>query len=110
MARVVFVARTQVVEQLTVARPRFAQLFDARRRGLSGERSSVELLALAVTAVADAEAADQPRQGQPLADERGQDDTEGQEDDQVALREGPPLGRVSGRASAAAQPSSGINV
>jgi hypothetical protein len=42
---------------------------------------------------ADLELADQRRQRQALADQRGGDDEEGQEDDQVAVREGAAAGQ-----------------
>ena len=48
------------------------------------------------------QAPDQERQGQPLADERREDDGERQEDHQVADREGVTRRRYSGSASAAA--------
>ena len=63
----------------------------------------MQLLVLHGAVVADAEASDEPRQGEPLADQGGHDDGEGEEHDKVAEEERRALVRwVNGSASTAA--------
>jgi len=66
-----------------------AQLLDPVQRRARGEDPRLRFALLEVAVVLDAEDLDEPRQREPLQDQRGEDDRVGQEDDEVALREGP---------------------
>src|SRR5207302_7317034 len=81
----VLVEAAHAIERVLVRPILGCELVDLveRRPGRSQARSDL-LLVLAAIAC-DSDAADQRRQGQPLDHERGEDDREGQEDDQVAV-------------------------
>ncbi len=102
VARPVAVLRPQRIDQLEVAGPFRGQFLDPTdgrlRRGLTG----VHLLVSFAAVRGDPQPADDERQRQALADERREDHGEGQEDQQVPLRERLPVESVVGRASAAA--------
>src|SRR5207253_1727604 len=74
-----------------VPHPVFAhQLFEPSQRGLGCADPGSRILLLLRVIRLEAKHADQQRQREPLQDERAEDDAEGEEDDQVALRKGRP--------------------
>ena len=74
-------------------------------RGLGRQDPRLRLLAIVDAVVLEPQHPDDERQGQPLSDERGQDDREREEEDQIAAWEGRAGIGLSGRASAAASES-----
>ncbi|MCA1678414.1 MAG: hypothetical protein LC777_05415 [Actinobacteria bacterium] len=65
-----------------------AELAYALERGLDGLATCQKLFPIARAVVLHPEPADEPGQRKALEDERGEDHREGEEDQQVPLREG----------------------
>src|SRR6476469_5765573 len=89
VARLVVVLGLELLDELEVAGILAGQLVEPNERRLDRRQARVRLLILldAAPSHPEPEPLDEPGQGQALADQRGHDDAEREEEDEVALRE-----------------------
>ena len=91
--RAVLVGVPQPVEQRAVARPHRVELIDPARGGVDELLARVGLLLAQLRIGAEAEPPDEPRQGQPLAQQREHDDGQRHDEERLARGERPAAGQ-----------------